>query len=245
MLTCASRYANVAMQPAVDAHVPIRKLGAHRQPTMLPRPHRQVLQVAHRAFSSSAPRGPPFQSNIGKKPIPLPPSITLARLTDENTLTITGPNGTARVPCDAFVQLNELDDGARALEVRVDDPSVKQQRTMWGTTRSLIANAVTGMSEGFSVPLYLVGVGYRAALEPDPRGTMDGGSGTRLNMKVGFSHSVFVPIPPHIKAEVPLPTKIVLSCPDKQKLGLFAAEVKKWRPPEPYKGKVCPVHAVV
>ncbi|EIN12602.1 ribosomal protein L6 [Punctularia strigosozonata HHB-11173 SS5] len=207
---------------------------------MLPRTHRQAVQAAHRAFSSSAPRGPPFQSNIGKKPIPLPPSITLTRLPDENVLAVSGPNGTARVPCEPFVRLTQPEAQGghpKVLEVRVDDPSVKQQRTMWGTTRSLIANAVTGMSEGFSVPLYLVGVGYRAALEEDPRGTSEGGSGIRLNMKVGFSHSVYVPIPPHIKAEVPMPTKIVLSCTDKQKLGLFAAEVKKWRPPEPYKGK--------
>ena len=94
------------------------------------------------------------------------------------------------------------------------------------------------MTEGFNVPLYLVGVGYRAALEDDPRGTENGGGGKRLNMKLGFSHSVFVPIPPHIKAEVPTATKIILSCTDKHQLGLFAAKVRKWRPPEPYKGKV-------
>ena len=110
---------------------------------------------------------------------------------------------------------------------------------MWGTTRTLINNAIIGMTEGFTVPLYLVGVGYRAALEDDPCGTTEGNSGKRLNMKVGFSHSVYVPIPKHIKAEVPLPTKIVLSCTDKHQLGLYAAKVRAWRPPEPYKGKVC------
>lgn len=109
---------------------------------------------------------------------------------------------------------------------------------MWGTTRTLIFNAVMGMTEGYTVPVYLVGVGYRAAIEPDPRGTTEGNSGQRLNMKLGFSHAVFVPIPAHIKAEVPLPTKIVLSCTDKSQLGQFAANVRGWRPPEPYKGKV-------
>lgn len=101
----------------------------------------------------------------------------------------------------------------------------------------MINNAVIGMTEGFTVPLYLVGVGYRAILEEDPRGTVDGGCGKRLNMKLGHCHVIYVPIPAHIKAEVPSPTKIVLSCNDKQRLGLFAAEVRKLRPPEPYKGK--------
>lgn len=109
---------------------------------------------------------------------------------------------------------------------------------MWGTTRTLIHNAIIGMTEGFTVPLYLVGVGYRAAIEDDPRGTTEGNSGKRIHMKVGYSHSVLVPIPAYIKAEVPLPTKIVLSCTDKHLLGLFAAKVREWRKPEPYKGKV-------
>lgn len=109
---------------------------------------------------------------------------------------------------------------------------------MWGTTRTLIHNAIIGMTEGFNVPIFLVGVGYRATLEDDPRGTTEGNSGKRLNMKLGYSHSVLVPIPTYIKAEVPLPTKILLSCTDKHLLGLFAAKVRKWRPPEPYKGKV-------
>ena len=108
---------------------------------------------------------------------------------------------------------------------------------MWGLTRTLIQNAITGMTEGFSVPLYLEGVGYRAAIEPDPRSAES--NGRRLNMKLGYSHSVLVPIPSYIKAEVQSPTVILLSCLDKQKLGNFAATVRRWRPPEPYKGKVC------
>ena len=134
------------------------------------------------------------------------------------------------------MHLTPPENGLVALSV--DDATRKNQRSMWGLTRTLINNAIVGMTEGFSVPLYLVGVGYRAALEDDPRGTENGGNGKRLNMKLGFSHSVFVPIPPHIKAEVPTATKIVLGCTDKHQLGLFAAKVRKWRPPEPYKGKV-------
>lgn len=123
------------------------------------------------------------------------------------------------------------------LAISVDNAEEKKQRAMWGLTRTLIKNAVVGMTEGFTVPIYLVGVGYRAALEADPRGTIDGGGGQRLSMKLGHSHNVYVPIPPYIKAEVPSATKIVLSCTDKHLLGLFAAKIRKWRPPEPYKGK--------
>ncbi|KAJ7863131.1 50s ribosomal protein [Mycena olivaceomarginata] len=100
----------------------------------------------------------------------------------------------------------------KLMMVSVEDPEIQQQRRMWGTTRTLISNAVTGMTEGFAVRLYLEGVGYRVAMEEDPRGTADGGNGRRLNMKLGYSHAVFVPIPPHIKAEVPAPTKIQLFC---------------------------------
>jgi len=124
------------------------------------------------------------------------------------------------------------------LALTVENAEIKKQRSMWGLTRTLIQNAVTGMTQGFTVPLYLVGIGYRAALEADPRGKeVEGSSGMRLNMKLGFSHPVIVPVPEHIKAEVPYPTKIILSCTDKHQLGLFAAKVRKWRPPEQYKGK--------
>jgi len=150
-------------------------------------------------------------------------------------LHVTGPLGTTTVPLESYMQLAFTDPNTVALAV--ENAEVKKQRSMWGLTRTLIHNAIVGMTEGFTVPLYLVGVGYRAALEEDPRGTEFGGSGQRLNMKLGFSHPVFVPIPPHIKAEVPTATKIVLSCTDKHQLGLFAAQVRKWRPPEPYKGK--------
>lgn len=150
---------------------------------------------------------------------------------------VTGPLGSTSVRLEPYMSLSTSEPGTLALAV--EDATKKNQRAMWGLTRTLIANAVTGMTEGFSVPLHLVGVGYRAALEDDPRGTAEGGSGQRLNMKLGFSHSVLVPVPAHIKAEVPAPTKILLSCTDKHKLGLFAAQVRLWRKPEPYKGKVC------
>ena len=134
--------------------------------------------------------------------------------------------------------MNIAEPAPQTLTVSVQEPKERKQRAMWGLTRTLIHNAIIGMTEGFTTPVYLVGVGYRAALEADPRGKGEGLSGQRLSMKLGFSHSVFVSIPEHIKVEVPIPTKIVLSCTDKHQLGLFAAQIRRWRPPEPYKGKV-------
>ncbi|KAI0312067.1 ribosomal protein L6 [Amylostereum chailletii] len=198
---------------------------------MLPRVHHR-LASATRAFSTSpAVRG--HTSNIGKTPIKYPSTVTFTP--SPTSLTVQGPLGTTQVPLEPFMTLSHPTPDTLALAV--ENAEVKKQRAMWGLTRTLINNAIIGMTEGFSVPLYLVGVGYRAALEDDPRGTEAGGSGKRLNMKLGFSHNVLVPVPPHIKAEVPYATKILLSCTDKHQLGLFAAKVRKWRPPEPYKGK--------
>jgi large subunit ribosomal protein L6 len=192
-----------------------------------------------RSFSWTA-RRQAHTSHIGREPIKFSPNVTLNL--SPTAISIKGPLGATSVPLMPFIKLAlpERD----TLTVAVEDAEVKKQRSMWGLTRTLINNAIIGITEGFSVPLYLVGVGYRAALEEDPRGTAGGGNGQRLNMKLGFSHPVFVPIPPHIRAEVPLPTKIVLHCTDKHKLGLFAAKVRKWRPPEPYKGKVHQCSAV-
>ena len=192
-----------------------------------------ILRPAYRSFTSTA-RASAHTSHIGREPIAIPPSVKLTP--SRASVSVQGPLGSTTIPLMSFMRLAFSD--PNTLAVSVDNPEVKQQRSMWGTTRTLINNAIIGMTEGFSVPLYLVGVGYRAALEDDPRQPTDGTRGQRLNMKLGFSHSVIVPIPPHVKAEVPSPTKIVLSCTDKHQLGLFAAKVRRYRPPEPYKGKV-------
>lgn len=199
---------------------------------MITRTSAQRVGIAIRSLSSSAAvRG--HTSNIGKTPVNFQPSVSFTRT--PASLSVTGPLGIASVPLEPFMTLDFPTPGT--LTLSVENAEIKKQRSMWGLTRTLIQNAVTGMTEGFTVPLYLVGVGYRAALEADPRGKLEGMSGTRLNMKLGFSHPVIVPVPDHVKAEVPYPTKIILSCTDKHQLGLFAAKVRKWRPPEPYKGK--------
>ncbi|KAJ7780642.1 ribosomal protein L6, alpha-beta domain-containing protein [Mycena maculata] len=192
----------------------------------------QLTVVAQRALNA-APRAQLHLSHIGSRPIPIPDSIKF--VTTPTSISVEGPLGKTTLPIFPFVKIDFVE--PKMVQVSVEDAEIQQQRRMWGTTRTLISNAVTGMSEGFTVPLYLVGVGYRVAMEEDPRGTADGGNGRRLNMKLGYSHSVFVPIPPHIKAEVPLPTKITLFCTDKHQLGLFAAKVQSYRKPEPYKGK--------
>ncbi|KAG6862723.1 hypothetical protein C0991_010532 [Blastosporella zonata] len=192
----------------------------------------RLQRQAVRSFSSSA-RVLKHVSHIGREPIRVPKNVSLNPT--PTALSITGPLGTTSVPLQSYMKIEFPEESMVA--VSVEDAEIKCQRQMWGTTRTLIFNAITGMTEGFTVPLYLVGVGYRVALEEDPRGSSDGGNGKRLNMKLGYSHSVFLPIPTHIKAEVPSPTKIIISCTDKHQLGLFAAKVRSYRKPEPYKGK--------
>ncbi|KAG2151408.1 ribosomal protein L6, alpha-beta domain-containing protein [Suillus clintonianus] len=193
---------------------------------------RAALSKALRHFSSSA-RASIHISHIGKTPIPIPTNVTITQ--SQTSLEVKGPLGSTSVPLESYMKLAYPQENV--LTIAVEDAEVKKQRSMWGLTRTLINNAVVGMTEGFTVPIHLVGVGYRAALEDDPRGTTNGGNGQRLNMKLGHSHNVYVPIPAHIKANVPSPTKIILFCTDKHLLGLFAASIRKWRPPEPYKGK--------
>ncbi|KAF6757521.1 50s ribosomal protein [Ephemerocybe angulata] len=192
---------------------------------MLSRSSCTTLNSLSRSFSSTCRA----QSHIGREPIKYPAEVTFTRT--PTALTITGPKGSTKLPLFPFIKL--VHPTPNSLTVAVEDATIKQQRQMWGTTRTLIANAVTGMTEGFTVPLFLVGVGYRAALEK----TAGENPVDQLVMKLGHSHTVYIKVPAHIKAEVPSPTKIVLSCTDKHLLGLFAAEIREWRKPEVYKGK--------
>lgn len=186
-----------------------------------------------RSFSTT-PHVHKVFSIIGREPIKFPPTVTLTP--SPSQITITGPLGTTAVPLKEYMSVAFPEE--HTMKLTVARAAEKLQRQMWGTTRTLIANAIVGMTEGFTIPIYLVGVGYRVALEDDPRGTTDGGNGQRLNMKLGYSHPVYVPIPEYIKAEVPTATKIVLTCTDKHLIGLFAAKIRGYRKPEPYKGKV-------
>ncbi|KAJ9110901.1 hypothetical protein QFC19_001410 [Naganishia cerealis] len=133
------------------------------------------------------------------------------------------------------------------------DPSAGTQKAVWGLTRALLANALTGVSEGYRLALRLVGVGYRANVEDIPQSLRDiatriptsrtAPSTTavaptqRLNLKLGYAHPIYIDIPTDITVTTPQPTRIVLSGTDKQRLGLFAAKIRRWRKPEPYRGK--------
>jgi large subunit ribosomal protein L6 len=159
-------------------------------------------------------------SRIGKKPIAIPAGVTLTL--DGQTVTVEGPKGQL-----AWTVVEEIvikhENGELSFTPR--DESTRA-RAMWGLSRTLIANMVHGVTQGYEQSLELVGVGYRAAMK-----------GSALGMQLGFSHEVDIPPPPGISFSVGRPTEIKISGIDKQLVGETAARIRKIRPPEPYKGK--------
>ncbi len=159
-------------------------------------------------------------SRIGKKPIPLPTGVTVA--IEPELVSVNGPRGTLseRVPRDITV----AQDGDVLVVTRPTDRG--QHRALHGLTRSLIANMVEGVTTGFAKTLEIQGVGYRAALK-----------GRDLELALGYSHGVSVKAPEGIEFEVPQPTRVIVKGNSKQMVGETAANIRKKRPPEPYKGK--------
>ena len=160
-------------------------------------------------------------SRIGKEPVPIPSGVDI-KLVD-GTVTVTGPKGelSERVPPGINVDINDDE----VVVTRASDH--RDHRALHGLTRSLIANMVTGVTEGYSKSLEIVGVGYRA----QARGS------DALVIQVGFSHPVEVQAPEGVTFEVPSPTRITVSGADKQAVGQVAADIRAIRKPEPYKGK--------
>lgn len=159
-------------------------------------------------------------SRIGRKPIPVPAGVDV-KIAD-GTVTVKGPKGTLSQKVHPNMSVS-LESG----EILVSRPNdEKENRALHGLTRSLIANMVEGVTNGFSKELEVNGVGYRVQKQ-----------GKDLVMTLGYSHSVVVSEIPGITIEAPTPNKIVISGPDKQLVGQFSAEVREKRPPEPYKGK--------
>src|SRR5437764_8705131 len=159
-------------------------------------------------------------SRIGKQPIPVPAGVTIA--IEPGRVTVNGPKGelSEHVPRDIKV---EQVDG----ELRVTRPTDRgEHRALHGLTRTLVANMVQGVTDGFEKRLEIQGVGYRAQLK-----------GSDLELALGYSHPVSVPAPDGIQFEVPQPTRIVVRGNSKQQVGEVAAKIRKKRPPEPYKGK--------
>ena len=159
-------------------------------------------------------------SRIGNKPIAIPEGVDVK--VNGSEVTVKGPKGTLN---DTF--RSEINIAVEGNEVIVTRPSdAKEHRALHGLTRTLIANMIEGVSKGFAKELEVNGVGYRVAKQ-----------GKDLVMNLGYSHQVIMSETDGISIEVPNPNKIIISGPDKQKVGQFAAEVREKRPPEPYKGK--------
>ncbi len=159
-------------------------------------------------------------SRIGKKPIPIPAGVDVT--VNGSEVTVKGAKGTLTKTFNSEISIAK--EGNEIIVTRPTDD--KEHRSLHGLIRTLIANMVEGVTNGYSKELEVNGVGYRAAKQ-----------GKDLVLNLGFSHQVIVSEVPGITIEVPAPNKVVISGPDKQQVGQFAAEVREKRPPEPYKGK--------
>ena len=159
-------------------------------------------------------------SRIGKKPVPVPQgvSVTLAG----QDVTVKGPKGQLALHLVEEIEATQVQEGISVMPREMS----KRGRMMWGMSRTLVANMIKGVSEGFQTDLEITGVGYRAAVQ-----------GSNLQLQLGYSHDVFYPIPDGITIKCDKPTAISVSGIDAQKVGQVAAEIRDWRPPEPYKGK--------
>jgi large subunit ribosomal protein L6 len=159
-------------------------------------------------------------SRVGKRAVAVPTGITAN--VEGQTVKVKGPKGalSAVLPDEVTVKM----EGAH---IKVDPRAeTKRARAQWGTSRTLIANLITGVSKGFERRLEINGVGYRAAVQ-----------GKNLQLALGYSHDIVYPIPEGITIATPRPVEIVISGSDRQKVGQVAAEIRDYRPPEPYKGK--------
>ncbi len=159
-------------------------------------------------------------SRVGKKPVPVPTGVTAN--VQGQTISVKGPKGTLSLVAGDRVAV-AMDKGT--IKVDPKDES-KEARAMWGTVRANLNNIVTGVTKGFERKLEITGVGYRAAVQ-----------GKNLQLALGYSHDVVYAIPDGIAIVTPKPTEVVITGIDKKKVGQVAAEIRAYRPPEPYKGK--------
>jgi len=159
-------------------------------------------------------------SRIGKRPVSVPSGVTAD--VEGQTVKVKGPKGALQVVLHDDVAI-AMDKGSIKVDPRFP---TKRARAQWGTSRTLVANLMTGVTKGFEERLEINGVGLRAAVQ-----------GKNLQLQLGYSHDVVYPIPEGITVATPKPTEIVVTGADKQKVGQVAAEIRDFRPPEPYKGK--------
>ena len=159
-------------------------------------------------------------SRIGKKPVDIPEGVTAT--VEGQTVTAKGPKGELQFVVNNEV-LVKMEDGAITVDPRDES---KDARSKWGMSRTMVANIMTGVKDGFEKKLEINGVGYRAAMQ-----------GQNVQLSLGFSHDVVYSPPAGVTIACPKPTEIVISGHDKQVVGQVAAEIRAYRPPEPYKGK--------
>ena len=159
-------------------------------------------------------------SRIGKKPVSIPSGVTAS--IDGGVLSVKGPKGTLSLTLREEISYT-LDDGGILVKPANDS---KAARAFWGMQRTLVQNLVTGVTDGFTKKLLITGVGYRAASQ-----------GKVLKLQLGYSHDVNIDVPEGIEIKTPDQTTVEISGIDKQKVGQIAAEIRRWRKPEPYKGK--------
>jgi large subunit ribosomal protein L6 len=159
-------------------------------------------------------------SRIGKKAVPVPSGVTAN--VEGQTVKVKGPKGALQVVLPEDV-LAKMEKGGIKIDPRNES---KRARSMWGTSRTLVANLMTGVTKGFERKLEINGVGYRAAVQ-----------GKKLQLSLGYSHEINYAIPEGIAIVTPKPTEIVITGIDRQKVGQVAAEIRAFRSPEPYKGK--------
>jgi len=159
-------------------------------------------------------------SKIGKRPVAVPTGVTAA--VEGRRVKVKGPKGELSIVLADEVGA-KLDKGAISVEKHGE---TKRHAAVWGMSRAMIANLVVGVTKGYEKKLEITGVGYRAAV-----------AGKNLQLALGYSHDVLYPIPEGITIVTPKPTEITISGTDKQRVGQVAAEIRGYRPPEPYKGK--------
>ncbi|WP_404334013.1 50S ribosomal protein L6 [Sphingomonas sp. MMS12-HWE2-04] len=159
-------------------------------------------------------------SRIGKKPVSVPAGVTAS--IDGRVLNVKGPKGTLSLNLRDEISYTLEDDGILVKPAN----ETKAARAFWGMQRTMVQNLVTGVTEGFTKKLLITGVGYRAASQ-----------GKVLKLQLGYSHDVNIDVPEGIEIKTPDQTTVEISGIDKQKVGQIAAEIRRWRKPEPYKGK--------
>ncbi|KAH7312344.1 putative 60S ribosomal protein L6 [Stachybotrys elegans] len=212
-----------------------------------------VPALQKKTFTLS-PRRHPFSttstrpSKLGRTPISLPDGVDLLvgepitmkdptsyKSTVKRVVTVTGPLGELKLDIPDFVEISH-DLENKSISVGVKNNAVKRQKEMWGTSWAYLNNYVTGVSEGHTAIIRLVGVGYRAMLEP--RRSKEEYPGQQfLCLKLGYTHPIEMGVPKGVKVTVPSPTRILLEGVDRETIMSFAGKVRLWRPPEPYKGK--------